>query len=276
MIAAGVETWNAAPPITYRDEVQPSPRSSFPAVQVHRWRIQSAPAVLLGSAIPETGELREYEGLRLQPLTSLIADLARTTHPIAAYANISTLFSHATGFANREQETGRQRADALRSDLLSEYEPLEGSRGISIVRALTKAADPGIGSVWEGGFLWMLHCWLKPSVDWASQYGVTFDGRTYFCDAAVPALKLSLEFDGSAKLGTNERDWRIRSQEFLLRAQAFSRHGWTTVRVTAFQFNNVEAALFTVGADLQPFGVAKQCPGGPLWKPLSGRSTRGL
>ena len=194
---------------------------------------------------------------------------AGTPHPLSAYANISTTFSRVTEFDNRDQGTSRARESALKSEILEALSPFGSTRSIAQIRTLTKRADAGAGSVWEAGFLWMLHCWLKPSIEWESQYHLTLDGLNYYCDAAIPTMKISLEFDGTGKLGVTEQEWRSRSQDFLARAQAFSRHGWTTVRVTAPDFRNVEAALWTLGQDLDRFGITRTRSGGPLWKALS-------
>ena len=143
----------------------------------------------------------EFQGLQLPSVPLLVADLARTSHPLSAYANISTTFSRVTEFDNRDQGTSRARESALKSEILEALSPFGSTRSIAQIRTLTKRADAGAGSVWEAGFLWMLHCWLKPSIELESQYHLTLDGLNYYCDAAIPTMKISLEFDGAGKLG---------------------------------------------------------------------------
>ncbi|WP_182141286.1 hypothetical protein [Schaalia sp. JY-X169] len=268
MVAAGAGTWDPLPAITFRDEVQPCVRSPFPAARLAGKRVPPVRVLQLASTPSLASISAEFQGIQLPAVPLLVADLARTAHPVSAYANICTTFSRVTEFDNRDQGASRARESALRTEILQALSPFDSTRAIAQIRALIARADAGAGSVWQGGFLWMLHCWLKPSISWESQYHVSLDGMNYYCDAAIPEMKISLEFEGTGKLGQTEQEWRQRSRDFLRRAQSFSRHGWTTVRLTAPDFRNVEAAMWTLGQDLDRLDIARRRPGGPLWKPL--------
>lgn len=91
MVAAGASTWSPAPAITFRDEVQPSARKPFPAVRLAGRRVPSAAALQLASTPNLPASPTEFQGLLLPSVPLLVADLARTSHPLSAYANISTM-----------------------------------------------------------------------------------------------------------------------------------------------------------------------------------------
>ena len=85
--------------------------------------------------------------------------------------------------------------------MLSFLSAMPVQRGKGRAMALVQRATARVGSILEAGFLWMLHCWIKESVHWEPQWEVVLGGSRYFCDAAVPSLKIALEFDGVGKMG---------------------------------------------------------------------------
>lgn len=173
------------------------------------------------------------------------------------------------GFSNRSQDSSREVEADLKRRLNSRLSARRRCKGIDRVRHLIRLADADAGSVMEATFLWMLHCWIRPRIPWETQYEQVLDGDRYFADAAVPSRKLSLEFDGEGKLGADAATQSQRKQDFYRRAGAFLRHGWTTVSVTSSQMRNLFGAMWSLGRDLEPFGITRKRPDGPLWEEIS-------
>ena len=272
MIVAGVPSWNSAPTIVYRDESSTKRLSPFPAVQLGSHRVSAAEVTNLGVAPP--GILQntvEFHGIRLASTLATIVDLAKTLPMHQAYANVCTIFGVETGFDNFHLDQSHSREADLRRDLLEQIEQLPRFPGVRRTKALIAHADAATGSVLEAMFIWLLRCNLKRSVAWETQHHVFLDGNNYFCDAAIPSAKLSLEFHGIAKFGSDPATVKSQITRFLDRVQAFQNNGWTTRAMTARDVRHPMIATALLRERLEPFRVLRPAPGGPLWEGDWGR-----
>ena len=268
LIATGAEVWNQNPPITYRDDVQTRNRKPFPAVVFDGHTVAARSAIIVGSSKSLRLDAQNHQGLILADLDTLVWDLANTLHAQAAYANLSVLLGQVVGFSNFTPESSREAETDLKLQLIANLSLRRGQRGIRKAQSLIRLANAGAGSVMEAAFVWMLHCWIRPRIPWETQHKEILDGQLYFADGAVPQKKLSLEFDGVEKLGSNPDTQAQRARAFYERSAAFLRHGWSTVSVTSAQMRNLSATLWSLGRDLESFGITRKAPGGPLWEDL--------
>ena len=270
LVAGDLPYWGPLEEITLRAESARGKRSSLPALTLFGRHFAPVPVVHLGELPPATRWAPAAKaGLVVAPGEVVVWDMSRRLHSQRAFANTCVLLANACGFGVVPGHEVRHREGILRNEMLSFLAKTQVARGQERAKALVERATAQVGSVLEAGFLWMLHCWIKEDVHWEPQWEVFLDGARYFCDAAVPSLKIALEFDGAGKMGVDDAVYHSRAEQFLRRQQAFLREKWTMIRVLSSDLKQPENALMRIGEELKPFGICRSSPGGPLWEPFS-------
>ena len=270
LVAGDLPSWGVPGEITLRAGSVRGGRSDVPSLTLFGRHYPLVPVVHLGELPPATKWTPANNGgLVVAPSEVVVWDMSRRLHPQRAYANTCALFANVCGFSSAPGHEVRYREGILRNEMLSFLSAVRTERGKRRAVALVQRATAEMGSILEAGFLWMLHCWIKDCVHWEPQWEVFLGGSRYFCDAAVPSLKIALEFDGTGKMGAPDSVYRSRAEQFLLRQQAFLRENWTMIRVLSSDLKRPEKTMQRLGEDLKPFGICRPRPGGPLWEPFS-------
>ena len=103
------------------------------------------------------------------------------------------------------------------------------TRGALMAKDVITLADGACESVAEAKLLWIL---LSHGVqEISTQHRVVVNGRRYFVDCALPAVKIAIEFDGRTKRGSTPHDQDRADYEMALRQRDLEAADWTVIRL---------------------------------------------
>ncbi len=269
LIVRGLPSWMGTYDIHYRTLGNGSPG-----------RCVEAPCVRVGETLVPEVAVRKVVADRLSsrfdlvrgvPVASLeetILDLVRLAHPLMAYVDVSVALSELCRFDTRQIPASRRRENRVKEILIGQLEPIRNRRGYRRALELIKKADAGIDTPPEGVLLWLLHILLRNDrsqlAHFESQYPVVVRGELKRADVGFPNLKLFIEFDGRGKLIKDDEG----AQNWIDRQQRFQQEGWTPLRFTTSNLNNLAGVADEMTRVLSSFGLRVSPLGGPLWKEL--------
>ena len=172
----------------------------------------------------------EYAGFRIATPARVVVDCARLLNEQHAFPVACAGLSHACQFDRFRQDASRPRQEEARRDF---HEALDATprntRGRGHARWIVDHADAGCESPGEALVLLAL---LRAGIaGLTTQEEVCVDGRMYFIDIALPALKIAIEFDGRIKYGETVSQVHDSIEAEQRRQRDLERAGWKVIRV---------------------------------------------
>lgn len=273
LLFRGLATWWNVPDITYRSPVSARRPFLLSEVQVGSVRVPEVKAVhLTGGAMVSASDGGTVAGVRIAPESVLLADLARTSHPLQTFIGGCSLLRSVTSFDIFAQDASRIVESIERRKLKDELSAAPRFPGKRLAKAVAVRADAGVQSPAEGALLWALHCLLSPARagQLVTQFEVGAGGNRYFLDLSIPTEKKAIEPDGAGKFDDRGRLRSERANEFVRRQQNLLDAGWAVHHVPAADLFTPD--LLQVASDIAArAGITRRgCstePRGPLWRP---------
>ena len=172
----------------------------------------------------------EYIGFRMASPARVLIDCARTLDDKHAFPIACAALARVCQFDRFRQDASRPRQEEARRDF---HEALDATprntRGRGHARWIVDHADAGCESPGEALVLLAL---LRAGIaGLTTQEEVCIDGRTYFIDIALPALKIAIEFDGRIKYGETVSQVHDSIEAEQRRQRDLERAGWKVIRV---------------------------------------------
>ena len=172
----------------------------------------------------------EYAGFRIATPARVVVDCARLLNEQHGFPIACAGLAHACQFDRFRQDASRPRQEEARRDF---HEALDATprntRGRGHARWIVDHADAGCESPGEALVLLAL---LRAGIaGLTTQEEVCIDGRTYFIDIALPALKIAIEFDGRIKYGETVSQVHDSIEAEQRRQRDLERAGWKVIRV---------------------------------------------
>lgn len=236
-----------------------------PAVRSLQWRI--APG----------GPPQFVDGVRVDSLEDTALLMALSAHPLEAFVAACAILRRLSRFDRFDLAASRARAQAVKVELLARLDGLSGRRGIKRARLVLSLADAACENITESALLWVLFTVCPYEIE--AQHVISVDGRIFFADFAVAEIRLIIEFDGMDKLGSDEREFRVKRRELMERQQRLERAGWQVVRVQWSDFRDftrlrselaLALGLRLAQAGPRPHGAPLRgaALGAGMWKPM--------
>lgn len=188
-----------------------------PAVRSLQWRVDPG------------GPCHIIDGVRVDSLEDTALLMALSAHPLEAFVAACAILRTLSRFDRFDLAASRARAQTVKVELLARIDGLSGRKGSKRARVILSLADAACENIAESALLWVLLTVCPYEVE--AQHVITVDGRVFFADFAVPQIRLIIEFDGMDKLGSDEREFRVKRRQLMDRQQRLERAGWQVVRV---------------------------------------------
>ena len=172
----------------------------------------------------------EYLGFRIATPARVVVDCARLLNEQHGFPIACAGLAHACQFDRFRQDESRARQEESRGEF---HEALAATSlntiGRGRARWVIDRADAGCESPGEALVLLAL---LRAGITGlTTQEEVRIDGRTYFIDIALPALKIAIEFDGRIKYGETVSQVHDSIEAEQRRQRDLERAGWKVIRV---------------------------------------------
>ena len=172
----------------------------------------------------------EYAGFRIATPARVVVDCARLLNEQHGFPIACAGLAHACQFDRFRQDASRPRQEEARRDF---HEALDATprntKGRGHARWIVAHADAGCESPGEALVLLAL---LRAGIaGLTTQEEVCVDGRMYFIDIALPALKIAIEFDGRIKYGETVSQVHDSIEAEQRRQRDLERAGWKVIRV---------------------------------------------
>lgn len=274
LIIWGVEQWIANPDVWIRVDHR-YPSVELPAVVTGGVRV---PAVLARqSRVPMPDDTRRIQGIDVDSLENTAVLMALSSHPLEAFVAVCGILRRLSRFDRFSLDESRRREAEVRRRIVARLKKCGRRRGRKRAMRILHLADAACETVAEAALLWVLLSVVPERP--RSQYPVDRNGRIYFCDFALPGVRIIIEFDGMAKMGNDEAEFRLRRAELMARQRDIEAQGWRFVRVQWRDFANF-TALRTALAREAGVSAGANAIGASIWKPvppsMNGRQRRSV
>ena len=216
----------------------------FPAITVEKnehFSAATTPVSRPRSPVPSI----TYLGFRIATPARVVVDCARLLNKQHAFPIACAGLAHACQFDRFRQDASRPRQEEARRDF---HEALDATprnaRGRGRARWIVDHADAGCESPGEA---LVLLAFLRAGVTGlTTPEEVHIDGRTYFIDIALPALKIAIEFDGRIKYGETVSQVHDSIEAEQRRQRDLERAGWKVIRVRWSDLQLIDEVLAQV------------------------------
>lgn len=204
-------------------------RIHFPAVTIDKNERFSAVTATVSRPRSQVPSMK-YLGFRIASPARVLIDCARTLDDKHAFPIACAALARACQFDRFRQDASRPRQEEARRDFREALDTTpRNARGRGHARWIVDHADAGCES--PGEALVLLALARAGIAGLTTQEEVCVDGRMYFIDIALPALKIAIEFDGRIKYGETVSQVHDSIEAEQRRQRDLERAGWKVIRV---------------------------------------------
>lgn len=243
VVYQGLYSWWSTPDIVYRSSVSRRRPLLFPQVRVGSVVVPQVRAQhLTGGVRVAANDCATHLGVAVAPPHGLIADLARTTHPLQAFVGACSVLRHTTNFDVHRPQASRLAEQSTRQHLQKKLAEAGEFRGCRLAEALVSSADAGAESPPEAALLWALHCLLSPSRSrrLRTQFEVVAANKKYRLDVSMPHLHTAIEPDGASKFGEDAETFSQKANQFVRRYRDLLDAGWFVYHIPAADLGDMD------------------------------------